>query len=123
MLNERFTDFAVIRKGVEVRAMAATGRNRRWVGFLPSLVAVALAACAGLPAIEGEQLPKEPSPAAPVVYRDLADIPEAPAISPPAANQEAIQSLMMDRAKTAQTADDLRQQPFTMPDPSTPPGF
>jgi hypothetical protein len=123
MLNDRFGDFAVIRKGVEVRAMAATGRNRRWVGFLPSLMAVALAACAGLPAIGGQQLPKETSPAAPTVYRDLADIPEAPRVSPPEANQAAIQSLMMDRAKTSQTAEDLRQQPFDMPDPSTPPGF
>jgi hypothetical protein len=103
--------------------MAAEGRNRRWMGFLPSLLAVALAACAGLPAIEGEQLPKDASPAGPVVYRDLADIPDPPPISPPKANQEAIQSLMMDRAKTAQTAEDLRQQPFNMPDPSTPPGF
>lgn len=103
--------------------MAAEGRNRRWMGFLPSLLAAALAACAGLPAIEGEQLPKEPSPAAPTVYRDLADIPDPPPISLPKANQEAIESLMMDRAKTAQTAEDLRRQPFVMPDPSTAPGF
>jgi hypothetical protein len=103
--------------------MAAEGRNRRWVGYLPSLMAVALAACAGLPAIGGQQLPKETAPAVPPSYRDLADIPEPPAVSPPEANQEAIQSLTMDRAKTAQTAEDLRRQPFTMPDPSTPPGF
>ncbi len=103
--------------------MAAARRNRRRVGFLPSLLAVAVAACAGLPAIEGEQLPKEASPAGPTVYRDLADIPDPPPISTPKANQEAIQSLMMDRAKTAQTAEGLRSQPFSMPDPSTPPGF
>jgi hypothetical protein len=103
--------------------MAARGRNRRRVGFLSPLMAVALAACAGLPAIGGQQLPKETSPAAPTVYRDLADIPEAPPVSRPEVNQEAIQSLMMDRAKTAQTAEDLRQQPFNMPDPSAPPGF
>ena len=100
--------------------MAASGRNRRWVGILPSLMAVALVACTHLPVIEGEQLSKEMSPA---VYRDLADIPDAPRVSPPATNQEAIGSLMMDRAKTAQTAEDLRQQPFDMPDPSTPLGF
>jgi len=110
-------------EGVEVRAMAAEGRNRRRMGFLPSLLAVALAGCANLPAIEGEQLPKDASPAGPTVYRDLADIPDPPPISPPKANQEAIESLMMDRAKTAQTAEDLRQQPFNMPDSSTPPGF
>jgi hypothetical protein len=46
MLHDRFGDFVVIRKGVEVRAMAAAGKNRRWVGFLPFLVAAALAACA-----------------------------------------------------------------------------
>ncbi|HMI96025.1 MAG TPA: hypothetical protein VK479_05885 [Micropepsaceae bacterium] len=103
--------------------MAAGGRNRRWVGFLPCLMAVALAACASLPSIGGQQLPKETTPTAPPVYRDLADIPEPPGVSPPEANQEAIQSLTMDRAKTAQTAEDLRRQPFTMPDPSTPPGF
>jgi type IV pilus biogenesis protein CpaD/CtpE len=123
MLNDRFADFAVIRKGVDVRAMAAAGKNRRWVGFLPPLMAAALAACAGLPAIGGQQLPQDTSPAAPIVYRDLADIPEAPPVSPAKANQEAIQSLMMDRAKTAQTTEDLRQQPFNMPDPSTSPGF
>ena len=103
--------------------MAAAGEKRRWVGWVPSLIAVALAACSGLPTIGGEQLPKDTSPAGPIVYRDLADIPEAPRVSPPDANQEAIQSLMMDRAKTAETADDLRRQPFNMPDPSTPPGF
>jgi type IV pilus biogenesis protein CpaD/CtpE len=83
----------------------------------------ALAACAGLPAIEGEQLPKDTSSAGPIVYRDLADIPEAPPVSRPQANQAAIESLMMDRAKTAETAQDLRRQPFNMPDPSTPLGF
>jgi len=123
MLNDRFADFAVIRKGVEVRATAASGKNRSWVGFLPSLMAVALAACAGLPAIEGKQLPKDTTPAGPIVYRDLADIPDAPPISPPAANQAAIESLMTDRAKTAETAEDLRRQPFNMPAPSAPLGF
>jgi hypothetical protein len=123
MLNDGFADFAVIRKGVEVRAMAAAGGRPRWVGYLPFLIAVALAACSGLPTIEGEQLPKDIGPATPTVYRDLADIPDAPRVSPPEANQEAIQSLMMDRANTAQTAEDLRRQPFTMPDPSMPPGF
>jgi hypothetical protein len=102
---------------------AAGGKARGMMGFPLSLMAVALAACAGLPAIEGEQVPKDTAPAGPTVYRDLADIPEAPAISPPAANQEAIQSLMMDRAQTAQTAEDLRRQPFNMPDPSMPLGF
>ena len=103
--------------------MAATGRNRRGMGFLPSLLAVALAACAGLPAIGGQSLPKDPLPATPPVYRDLADIPEPPRVSPPEANQEAIDSLMEDRAKTAQTAETLRGQPFTMPDPATTLGF
>jgi hypothetical protein len=123
MLNDRFADFAMIREGVEERAMAALAGNRRWMGIFPFLMAVALAACTHLPAIEGEQLPKEMSPAAATVYRDLADIPDVPRISPAAAKAEAIQSLMMDQAKTAETADDLRRQPFNMPDPSTTPGF
>jgi len=123
MLSDGFADFAVIRKGVEVRAMAAAGGKRRWAGLAASLMAVALAACSGLPKIGGEQLPKDTGPATPVVYRDLADIPDAPRVNTPEANQEAIQSLMMDRAQTAQTAEDLRRQPFNMPDPSMPPGF
>ena len=100
--------------------MAAAGGKPR---FVPFLLAVALAACSGLPTIEGAQLPKDTGPAAPIVYRDLADIPDAPPISPAEAKEEAIQSLMMDRAKTAETAEDLRRQPFNMPDPSTPVGF
>ena len=96
--------------------MAARGRNRRGMGLLPSLLAVALAACAGLPRIEGLALPKEAAPATPPVYRDLADIPEPPKISAPEENQEAIDSLMADRAKTEQTAEALRRQPFTMPE-------
>jgi len=123
MFNDGFADFAVIRKGVEVRAMAAAGGKRHSVRVVSALIAVALAACSGLPTIEGEQLPKDTGPATPTVYRDLADIPEAPRVSPPETNQEAIQSLMMDRAKTAETAEDLRRQPFNMPDPSMPPGF
>jgi hypothetical protein len=103
--------------------MAAGGGKPRWAGLVPSLMAVALAACSGLPTIGGEQLPKDTGPATPTVYRDLADIPDAPRVSPPEANQEAIQSLMMDRANTAQNAEDLRRQPFNMPDPSMPPGF
>jgi len=103
--------------------MAAAGGKRRWAGLVASLMAVALAACSGLPKIGGEQLPKDTGRATPVVYRDLADIPDAPRVNTPEANQEAIQSLMMDRAQTAQTAEDLRRQPFNKPDPSMPPGF
>ena len=103
--------------------MAAPGTNRRATGFLPLLLAVALAACAGLPAIGGQALPKETAPATPPVYRDLADIPEPPRVSPPETNQEAIDSLIADRAETAQTAEALRRQPFTMPDPATTLGF
>ena len=86
--------------------------------MLPSLLAVALAACAGLPRIEGLALPKEAAPATAPVYRDLADIPEPPKISAPEENQEAIESLSTDRAKTAQSAEELRRQPFTMPEPA-----
>ena len=103
--------------------MAARGRNRRGMGFVASLLSVALAACAGLPSIGGQALPKETAPATPPVYRDLADIPEPPVISPPEANQAVIESLAADRAKTAETAEELRRQSFTMPDPATTLGF
>ena len=103
--------------------MAARGRNRRGMGLFPSLLAVALAACAELPRIGGLALPKEPAPATPPVYRDLADIPEPPMISPPEANQATIDALSVERAKTAQTAEELRRQPFTMPDPAMTLGF
>ena len=99
--------------------MAARRRNRRGMGLFPSLLTIALAACAGLPRIEGLALPKEAAPATPPVYRDLADIPEPPRISPPEANEAAIESLSADRAKTAQSAEELRRQPFTVPDAAT----
>ena len=103
--------------------MAARGRNWRGKGFLPLVFILALSACAGLPAIGGQNLPKDTAPAPPPVYRDLADIPDPPKVSAPEENQEAIDSLSADRAKTAQTAEELRRQPFTMPDPATTLGF
>jgi hypothetical protein len=57
------------------------------------------------------------------VYRDLADIPPAPSVTPMADNEMTIEGLAQDRAKTAQAAEDLRRQPFMQPDSDTKPGF
>ena len=57
------------------------------------------------------------------VYRDLADIPEPPPVTPQAANDMTIETLAEDRAKTAHAADDLRRQPFMQPDSDIKPGF
>src|SRR4051794_37066707 len=64
MLNAGFSVFSGDSEGVEVRTMVAAAKNRTRGGFL-LVVAAALAACAGLPTIGGEQLPKDPTPAAP----------------------------------------------------------
>ena len=81
----------------------------------------ALTACSGVPKIAGAPLPDVTTN--PPVYRDLADIPEPPPIMPQAANEMTIETLAQDRAKTAQAAEDLRQQPFMQPDSDTKPGF
>ena len=103
-----------------MRTMAAKGANRRWRGVFLSTLAVALAGCAGLPDVGGRPLPPEPPQAGPVVYRDLADIPEAPSITPADANEAAIQMLAAERATTAVAAEDLRRQPFAPPEPAPP---
>jgi len=105
--------------------MAARGAIRRRRNLFPPLLALILAACAGLPAIGGRPLPPATGQAGAPLYRDLAGIPDPPPISLPEANQAAIQSLTMDRARTAEAAEDLRRQPFAPPDPAPPlpPGF
>ena len=87
-----------------------------------SLGLFALAACSHLPEIAGATVPPDSSANQPV-YRDLADIPEPPAITPQAANDMTIDALAQDRASTAQAADNLRRQPFMQPDSDTKPGF
>ena len=87
-----------------------------------SLSLFALAACSSLPEIAGATVPADNSANQPV-YRDLADIPEPPAITPKAANDMTANSLSQDRASTAQAADDLRRQPFMQPDSDSKPGF
>ena len=103
-----------------MRAMAAKGANRRWRGGLFLPLAAVLAGCAGLPMIGGQPLPPEPPQAGPPVYRDLADIPEAPSVTPADVNEAAMQALAKDRATTAVAAEDLRRQPFAPPDPAPP---
>ena len=53
-----------------------------------------------------------------VVFRDLADIPERPDVTARAVNERAAQSLEEDRARTAQAIEDLRNEPFTPPEPA-----
>jgi hypothetical protein len=89
---------------------------------LVALTALLLGACSGLPKIDGAPLPPEPMQAKPV-YRDLADIPDPPAVTPTEMNQGTIQALVKDRAITVQTADDLRRQPFNQPDSAAKTGF
>lgn len=97
--------------------------TRDWrAGAIAALGLLALAACSSLPKIGGSPLPPEMTPVEPV-YRDLADIPAAPSITPMADNEMTIKDLAEDRAKTAQAAEDLRRQPFMQPDSDTKPGF
>jgi len=56
-----------------------------------------------------------------VQFRDLADIPEKPEVTERAVNDEAVQSLQEDRARTAQAAESLRSEPFSPPEPAPPP--
>jgi len=53
-----------------------------------------------------------------VVFRDLADIPDRPEVTASELNDQAVQSLMEDRARTAQAAESLRREPFAPPDPA-----
>ena len=100
--------------------MVGTGAIRRAVWLLPALFAVG--ACAALPRIGGEPLPPDKGEPAPV-YRDLADIPQPPVVTPHSENESTIQTLTEDRAKTARAAEDLRKEPFDQPNTSKPPGF
>ncbi|HXJ01146.1 MAG TPA: hypothetical protein VNH44_07975 [Micropepsaceae bacterium] len=99
------------------------GRARSFApltGFVP--LVLVLAACSGLPKINGAPLPPEKGDANPV-YRDLADIPDPPQITATETNQGTVKALTEDRANTAQAAEDLRRQPFDQPDPATHSGF
>jgi hypothetical protein len=98
----------------------AQGKNR--YGSLLLLLAVATAGCAELPTIGGRPLPPLTAQMEAPVYRDLADIPDPPPITPPEANEAAIQSLAADRERTAAAAQALSRQPFVTPDPTNPPG-
>jgi hypothetical protein len=55
-----------------------------------------------------------------VEFRDLADIPEKPAVTAREVNDQAAQSLAEDRARTAQAIEGLRNEPFSPPEPAPP---
>jgi hypothetical protein len=109
-------------KGLRLNMMRDGSRQVWPAGAFAALSLLAVAACSNLPRIGGGPLPPEMSSSRPV-YRDLADIPAAPDVTPHATNQMTIDTLTQDRAKTAQAAEDLRQQPFMQPDSDTKPGF
>jgi hypothetical protein len=114
-------------KGFDVKARAGNDGTKTGArAFAPhgvfALIGFFLTACAGLPNVGGAPLPPERAEAPPT-YRDLADIPSPPRVTPPEMNQNTIQTLTDDRAKTAQAADDLRRQPFDQPDSTSQPGF
>ena len=100
--------------------MVKMGAVWRAVWMLPVLFAVG--ACSELPRIAGSPLPPAKDEAAPM-YRDLADIPEAPLITSEEDKETATKALTEDRANTAQAAEALRRQPFDQPDPAKIPGF
>jgi hypothetical protein len=53
-----------------------------------------------------------------IVFRDLADIPDRPAVTAREANDQAVEALKEDRARTAQAIEDLRSEPFATPEPA-----
>jgi hypothetical protein len=55
-----------------------------------------------------------------VQFRDLADIPEKPAVTAREVNDRAAQSLAEDRARAAQAIEGLRNEPFSPPEPAPP---
>jgi hypothetical protein len=121
------SQIAAIRKGFGVRRTAERGEIRGAARAFASLLVqtaavLVLAACSGLPEINGAPLPPEKNAARPI-YRDLADIPDPPTVAAPEMNESAIETLTEDRAKTAQAAEDLRRQPFNQPDSANHPGF
>ena len=101
---------------------AAHGKHRYGSLSLLLLLGCALPGCAELPTIGGQPLPPLNAQMEAPVYRDLADIPAPPPITPPEANEAAIQSLAADRERTAAAAEALSRQPFVTPDPANPPG-
>ena len=91
---------------------------RRKVGILIPISLFALAACGTVPTIGGRPLPAIGAEATGTTYRDLADIPNLPRVSPPEENQAAIEGLAAERSRTGEAAGELRRQPFTPPEPA-----
>jgi hypothetical protein len=77
----------------------------------PATIALLLLASAGLGGCFGAS-------GSTVVFRDLADIPARPEVTARETNDQAVQSLAEDRARTAQAAERLRSEPFSPPEPA-----
>ena len=58
--------------------------------------------------------------ASPPVYRNLADIPDRPQVTPKETNEKAVQNLAEERAKTMEAGENLRREPVTTPAPAPP---
>jgi hypothetical protein len=82
---------------------------------------MSLAACAALPSFSGLDLPEGEEVRAPVAYPNLDQIPSRPPqVTSPQQREEIIESLLADRALTAQAAESLRREietNFEFPEP------
>jgi hypothetical protein len=56
-----------------------------------------------------------------VVYRNLADIPDRPQVTPKDMNDKAVQNLTEERAKAMEAGENLRRESVTTPAPAPPP--
>jgi hypothetical protein len=56
-----------------------------------------------------------------VVYRNLADIPDRPSVTPKDMNDKAVQNLTEERAKAMEAGENLRRETVTTPAPAPPP--
>lgn len=86
-----------------------------------SLALLGLTGCAQGSLFGEPSFPELDTVAGPVLYRDLATIPERPPKPETKAQDEARQMLDAERATTAEAANRLRNTPFDMPAPAPPP--
>jgi hypothetical protein len=101
-----------------------SGANR-WIEWgCAAVLAAGLSSCAALPSWAELPPSNQVAAADPLVYPDLAAIPDRPAGLPGAEQRQAVvEALEADRARTAQAAEDLRRDIETgFEIPAPPPG-
>ncbi len=106
--------------------MSGQAGKRRVYLVSAFIVTAGLAGCTSLPGWTGLQLPADQTAnGAPVVYPDLARIPDRPApLDSPEERRDAVQSLTADRARAAQAGTSLRHEidtGFEQPEPPSGP--